>query len=332
MRVIIPMAGLGKRLRPHTLTTAKPLLPIAGKPIVQRLTEDIAKLYKGQITDIVYITGQFGAEVEAMLLQVADTLGATGHIRYQDKPLGTAHAVACAGDLLADEIVIAFADTLFRADFELDRNCEGVIWVQQVADPRAFGVVTLNSEGIITDMIEKPDTFVSDLAIIGIYYIRQGEVLKKEIQYLIDNRILGKGEYQLTDALSRMRQAGARFKAGKVDHWWDCGNKQALLDTNAQVLNFLDADRQIHTNAIIENSIIIPPCYIGPDAHIYNSVVGPYVSVSAEAKIHNSVVNNTIIREQAHIYHACVSDSILGRYSQHRAVPAELDLGDYSKS
>ncbi|MCS7073667.1 MAG: nucleotidyltransferase family protein, partial [Bacteroidia bacterium] len=224
MKVIVPMAGLGKRLRPHTLTTPKPLLPIAGKPIVERLVEDIVSIYQGNIEEIAFIIGDFGSAVEQQLKQVAYELGAKARICYQSEPLGTAHAIWQAKEALDGEIIIAFADTLFRANFVLDKTKDGIIWVKALEDPRNFGVVKLNEQGVITELIEKPETPVSNLAIIGIYYIKDGAWLRKEIQYLLDNKILGKGEYQLTDALEHMKAQGARFGAGEVSEWMDCGN------------------------------------------------------------------------------------------------------------
>ena len=170
MKIIVPMAGRGSRLRPHTLTVPKPLIPIAGKPIVQRLVEDIAKVAGENIEEVAFIIGDFGDEVEKSLLQIAERLGAKGSIYRQEEALGTAHAIKCAEQSMTGNVVVAFADTLFRADFTLDTNSDGVIWVKKVEDPSAFGVVKLDDYGFITDFVEKPQTFVSDLAIIGIYY------------------------------------------------------------------------------------------------------------------------------------------------------------------
>jgi glucose-1-phosphate thymidylyltransferase len=238
MRIIVPMAGRGSRLRPHTLTTPKPLLPVAGKPIVQRLVEDLARIYNGPVEEIVFIVGNFGQETEQMLLDVATALGSRGRIAYQDEPLGTAHALACAGESLNDEIIIAFADTLFTANFTLDKAHDGVIWVKQVSDPKAYGVVTVNADGVIDQLVEKPQEFVSDLAIIGIYYVKDGSALHREIRHLLDNDIKTKGEYQLTDALENLKAKGAKFTPGQVDEWMDCGNKDNLLETNSKVLSF----------------------------------------------------------------------------------------------
>jgi glucose-1-phosphate thymidylyltransferase len=172
MRIIVPMAGMGKRMRPHTLTTQKPLIPVAGKPIVQRLMEDIHKVCGQSIEEIAFIIGDFGAEAEQNLIKIAESLGAKGTIYHQQEALGTAHAIHCAKESLAGPVVVAFADTLFKADFILDQSKDGIIWVQQIEDPRQFGVVKVDANNIITDFIEKPQEFVSDLAIIGIYYFK----------------------------------------------------------------------------------------------------------------------------------------------------------------
>src|SRR6478609_818944 len=238
MKIIIPMAGLGKRMRPHTLTTPKPLIPIAGKSIVQRLVEDIAKASPEKVEEIAFIIGRFGKEAENTLRKIATDLGAKVSIWYQDEALGTAHAILCAKEALDGKVVVAFADTLFRADFKLDEKSEGVIWVQKVEDPKPFGVVKVNEKNVITDFVEKPETFVSDLAIIGIYYFKDGENLRKELQYLLDNNIRDKGEYQLTNALENMKNKGLQFTPGKVIEWLDCGNKDSTVYTNQRVLEF----------------------------------------------------------------------------------------------
>ena len=239
MRIIIPMAGMGKRMRPHTLTTPKPLLPVAGKPIVQWLVEDIVKAAGKKVDEIAYIIGDFGKATENSLIEIAAKEHARATIYYQQEALGTGHAILCAGDSLKGEVVVAFADTLFRSDFSLSdaKNYDGVIWVKKIEDPRSFGVVTLDKQNIISGFVEKPQHFVSDLAIIGIYYFRDGETLRKELQYLIDNNIRDKGEFQLTSAMENMRTKGAKFIPGPVNEWLDCGNKDATLQTNKRMLS-----------------------------------------------------------------------------------------------
>ena len=331
MKIIVPMAGRGSRLRPHTLTVPKPLIPIAGKPIVQRLVEDIAKVAGEPIDEIAFIIGDFGPEVEKSLIAIAEKLGAKGSIYIQDEPLGTAHAIKCAENSMQGDVVIAFADTLFRADFTLDKNSDGVIWVQKVEDPSAFGVVKLDDYGFITDFVEKPKTFVSDLAIIGIYYFKSAEKLKNEINFIMENDIKQGGEYQLTTALENLRQKGAKFSLGKVDDWMDCGNKNATVETNGKILEY-EKEEFAHypESAKIENSLIIPPCFIGENVEITNSKIGPYVSLGNGTKIISSNIENSLIQEKTLINHGNLSNSMIGSSAKYYGVAREISLGDYS--
>lgn len=331
MKIIVPMAGRGSRLRPHTLTVPKPLIPIAGKPIVQRLVEDIAKVAGEKIEEIAFIIGDFGAEVEESLVQIAERLGAKGSIYTQDEPLGTAHAIKCAEASMQGNVVVAFADTLFRADFELDTNSDGVIWVKKVDDPSAFGVVKLDDYGFITDFVEKPQEFVSDLAIIGIYYFNSAEKLMSEINYIMDNDIKEGGEYQLTTALENLRQKGAKFSLGKVDDWMDCGNKNATVETNGKILDY-EKEEMSHfpASAKIENSLIIAPCFIGENVVVSNSKIGPYVSLGNNTKINNSNIENSLVQESTVIDHGNLSNSMIGNSAKYYGVSREISLGDYS--
>lgn len=324
------MAGRGKRMRPHTLTIPKPLLPIAGKPIVQRLVEDIAAVVQEPIEEIGFIIGDFGKEVEEDLLQIAKDLGAKGHVFQQEGALGTAHAILCAREIMEGKTVVAFADTLFRADFKLDDQKDGIIWVQKVEDPSAFGVVKLDKEGIITDFIEKPEEFVSDLAIIGIYYFKDGAYLKENLQYLIDNDIRDKGEYQITDALERMKKNGTQFAPGAVEEWLDCGKKDATVHTNQRILEFIKDEDIVASDAEIKNSTIIPPCYIGKGATIKNAVIGPHVSVGANTKIEQSVIANSIIQENADIKGLVCENSMIGNHTKISIDTKDLSIGDYN--
>lgn len=331
MKILVPMAGRGSRLRPHTLTVPKPLIPIAGKPIVQRLVEDIAKVAGENIEEIAFIIGDFGDEVKASLVKIAESLGAKGTIYTQDEPLGTAHAIKCAENSMQGDVVVAFADTLFRADFDLDKNSDGVIWVKKVEDPSAFGVVKLDDYGFITDFVEKPQTFVSDLAIIGIYYFKSAEKLMDEINDIMANDIKVGGEYQLTTALENLRQKGAKFSLGKVDDWMDCGNKNATVETNGKILEYeKEGFSQFPDSAKIENSLIIPPCFIGEGVEIKNSKIGPYVSLGKGTKVINSNIHNSLIQEKTVIDHGNLSNSMIGNKAQYFGVAREISLGDYS--
>ena len=330
MKIVVPMAGMGKRMRPHTLTVPKPLIPIAGKPIVQRLVEDIAKVSNEKIEEIAFIVGHFGKEVEDNLIKIAADLGAKGSIFYQEEALGTAHAILCAQEVLEGKVVVAFADTLFKADFKLDDSQEGIIWVHKIEDPRAFGVVKVNENNIITEFVEKPEHFVSDLAIIGIYYFQDGAYLKKELQYLIDNNIKDKGEYQLTNALENMKAKGTRFTPGKVTEWLDCGNKNVTVYTNQRVLEFNKGDKLIASSSKQINSIIIEPCYIGEHVQLVNSIIGPHVSIGNNSHIENSVITNSIIQINTKISFANIKNSMLGNFVEYKGAPDDLSIGDYT--
>lgn len=330
MKIIVPMAGMGKRLRPHTLTTAKPLLPIAGKPIVQRLVEDIVATSGQKVDEIAYVVGRFGAEVEKNLIAVAENLGAKGTIHYQDQALGTAHAILCAKSALEGPVTVAFADTLFRADFKLDTTKDGVLWVQKIEDPRQFGVVVLDKDGIIKEFKEKPQEFVSDLAMIGIYYFNDGAALRSELQYLIDNNIMNGNEYQLPDALRNMVSKGAKFLPGTVQDWMDCGNKEAMVDTNNKYLGYNKDKNWIDVSLKNENSVVIQPCYIGKNVVLRNSVVGPYVSLGDGTIVESSVIEKSIVLPEAHIVNANIVNSMLGTQTKYQPKAACLSLGDYS--
>ncbi|WP_299756285.1 sugar phosphate nucleotidyltransferase [uncultured Pontibacter sp.] len=331
MRIIIPMAGMGKRMRPHTLTVPKPLIPIAGKPIVQRLVEDIAKVCHEPIEEVAFIIGHFGEEVENDLREIATKIGAKGTIVYQEEALGTAHAILCAKESLEGKVVVAFADTLFKADFQLDTNADGTIWVQRVEDPRPFGVIKLNENNEITDFVEKPQEFISDLAIIGIYYFRDGAYLRDELQYLLDNDIKDKGEYQLTNALENMKNKGTKFIPAVISEWLDCGNKNATVYTNQRYLEYIkDEEGLVASSAKLENAVIIPPVYIGENAQITNSVVGPHVSIGNGTNVTNSVVSNSIIQENTTLKNGNVANSMLGNFVVYEGRQSDLSLGDYN--
>ncbi|MBK6729861.1 MAG: nucleotidyltransferase [Bacteroidetes bacterium] len=333
MKIIIPMAGMGKRMRPHTLTVPKPLIPVAGKPIVQRLVEDIAQTTEEKIEEIAFVCGHFGSAVEQMLLDIAANVGAKGKICYQDEPLGTAHAILCAGDTVSGHIIIAFADTLFKTNFKIDKEKDGVIWVNQVDAWQNFGVVQLSEEGHIINFVEKPKEFVSDLAIIGVYYIKDGDTLRKEMQFLIDNNITDKGEYQLTNALDAMRKNGFKLLPGKVDEWLDCGNKDATVYTNQRVLELNKHSEQLISKSLRNmNSQIIEPCFIGNNVFIENSVIGPHVSIGEGCIIKNAIISNSIIQKSTDIQNKIITNSMIGSHVSIKDSAEDLSIGDFTTS
>lgn len=332
MNIIIPMAGMGTRMRPHTLTLPKPLIPIAGKPIVQRLVEDIAKVCPEGIDRVGFVIGRFGAQVENQLKEIARSIGAEGRIFYQSEALGTAHAILCAGDILEGNTIVAYADTLFRADFELDTSRDGIIWVQKVEDPRAFGVIELNGSNEIVGFVEKPDQFVSDLAIIGIYFVKEGILLKQAIQYLVDNDLKENGEYQLTNALENMKQKGVKFVPEEVSEWLDCGNKDATVLTNQKYLDFIkdsESEGLISPTVKKNNSVIIPPVYLGKNVELLNSVLGPYVSVGENTVIKDSRIQNSIIQNDSSVINANIKNSMIGNFVNFQGTSKDLSIGDF---
>ncbi|GIV44175.1 MAG: nucleotidyltransferase [Bacteroidia bacterium] len=330
MKIIIPMAGMGKRLRPHTLVTPKPLFPIAGKPIVQRLIEDIAKVYEGKINEIAFIIGDFEESIKELLIEVARNLDTVPKIYYQHEPLGTAHAIWCAKDSINEEIIIAFADTLFRSDYKFNAVYDANIWVKSVPNPSAYGVVKLNDNQEIESFIEKPKEPISDLAIIGIYHFKNWQSILENINYLVQNDVRTLGEIQLTDALQRMKDQGCKFGIYEVQDWMDCGNKETVLSTNNKVLEYHAHENMIHPEIQLRNAHIIPPCFIDKNVVIENSIIGPYVSIGKGARIENSIIKSSIIQQNAKISNANLENSILGKESCYLQQAKSLNLGDYS--
>ena len=327
------MAGRGSRLRPHTLTIPKPLIPIAGKPIVHRLVEDIAGVLNQDIDEVAFIIHEsFGAKVEEELLAIAQKLGAKGTIYYQNEALGTGHAIMCAKESLSGPAVIAYADTLIRADFDLDKTADSVIWVKQVDQPEAFGVINLNENNEIIELVEKPKEFVSDLAVIGIYYFKDVAVLKNELQLVLDNNIVHGGEYQINDGIKQMMSKGMKFVPGKVDEWMDCGNKDVTVDTNNRMLNFLHNDgiHLIDHDVLQNNSTIIAPCYIGKNVVLTNATIGPNVSLGDGCHVSDSTIKNSLIQTHTHIKNAHLDNAMIGNHTSFDGKFTSISLGDYS--
>jgi len=333
MKIIVPMAGRGSRLRPHTLTIPKPLIPIAGKPIVHRLVEDIAKVLNQPVDEVAFIIHEsFGETVEKDLIAIAHKIGAKGTIYYQNEALGTGHAIMCAKDSLSGPAVIAYADTLIRADFDLDQNADSVIWVKQVDQPEAFGVINVNEKNEIIELVEKPKEFVSDLAVIGIYYFKDVAVLKNELQAVLDNNIIHGGEYQINDGIKQMMAKGMIFVPGQVEEWMDCGNKDVTVDTNSRMLNFLhqDGENLIAANVKLENATIIPPCYIGEDVILINTTVGPNVSLGKATHLTNVKIENSLVQTHAHIRNANLNNAMIGNHATFDGEFKSISIGDYS--
>lgn len=329
------MAGRGSRLRPHSLTVPKPLIPVAGEPIVHRLVKDIAKVLKQPIDEIAFVLGDpafFGDEVVTSLEELAHSLGAKPSIYRQDQPLGTGHAIMSAKPSLSGPAVIAYADTLIRAEFDLDPEADSVIWTKRVNNPEAYGVVNLNDQEEIVELVEKPTTFVSDQAVIGIYYFRDVALLKDKLQEILDENVMNGGEYQINDGIKRMMADGRIFKTGTVDEWMDCGNKEVTIETNSKMLGFLQADGEqlIADTVNSSNSKIIEPCFIGEAVILKNATVGPNVSIGKGCVIEDSVVKNSLIQNHSTIKNANLDNAMIGNHVRYDGKFTAISIGDYS--
>ncbi|WP_298237156.1 sugar phosphate nucleotidyltransferase [uncultured Algibacter sp.] len=336
MKIIVPMAGRGSRLRPHSLTVPKPLIPVAGQPIVHRLVKDIAKVLKQPIKEIAFVLGDpawFGDDVVSSLEKLATGLGAKASIYRQDKPLGTGHAIMCAKPSLSGPAVVAYADTLIRAEFDLDPVADSVIWTKQVDNPEAYGVVKLNTNGEIVELVEKPETFVSDQAVIGIYYFKDVAVLKDKLQEILDENVMNGGEYQINDGIKRMMAEGKMFKTGTVDEWMDCGNKAITIETNQRMLGFLkdDGEEQLVASSVkLDNANIIEPCFLGENVTLKNTTVGPYVSIGNNTIIEGSIVKNSLIQSYTTIKNANLDQAMIGNHVKYDGNYTSVSIGDYS--
>jgi glucose-1-phosphate thymidylyltransferase len=313
MKLIIPMAGRGTRVRPHSHVTPKPLLPVCGKSMVERIVDTFSAVLPRPITDGVFVLGpDFGPEVRESLTEICARHGAKAHFAVQDIALGTAHAVACAGDHLEGEGV-----DLTDADV--------VAWVKHVPDPSAYGVAVREGDRIVR-LVEKPKELISTEALIGIYYVNDLAVLRNAIQYLFDNKITGVGnEYQLTDAFDRLLKEDKVFKTASVTEWLDCGTIRALSETTGFILNY-----EKHA-AEGTGTTVHQPVFLGPGAKLEGGTIGPNVSVEAGAVVRNSTLSNTIVFSNATVEDSTLKDSMVGKNAVVRSFHGSLNVGDHSE-
>jgi glucose-1-phosphate thymidylyltransferase len=322
MKVVIPLAGFGTRLRPHTYTKPKPLVNVAGKPVLGHILDKLLDL---EIEEIIFIVGYLGQQIE----NYVET-----HYRFnarfveQQEMLGQAHAIHLARDFLQDSGLIIFVDTIFETDLSrLDNvDADGVIYVKEVEDPRRFGVVVLE-EGRIARLIEKPTSMEHNLAVIGLYYIQEMPWLVQAVGQLMERGITTGGEYYLADALQLMVNEGARLIAQPVEVWKDCGKPETVLETNRYLLtNGQGNSHQVAT----EDSLLIPPVHIDSTARIVQSIVGPYVTIAPRCEVHNSIIRDSIIDEGAHIVEAMLEQSLIGKEAMVKGRCQRLNVGDSS--
>lgn len=313
MKVIIPMAGRGTRLRPHTLTLPKPLLKIAGKTIIEWIVEEIKNSTRSPIDSIHYVIGDFGKETENLLINIAEKIGCHGFIHYQHEPLGTAHAIYCASEALEGEVFIAFADTIFKGRIEIDPNVDGIIWTMLVNDPEKYGVVRTDINGMITEFVEKPRNFVSKNAIVGLYFFKQAENLRSEIKKMIDNDFKENNEYQLTNCLEELKNKGDMLKCAELDEWLDCGNMGELIATNRR-LNMLNGVDYL----------------VGENCNLVSTEISGFSTIGDSVECTNSTIENCIIYDNSCLENCNITDSIIGKNCVVKNFSGKINLGDFS--
>lgn len=329
MKLIIPMAGRGTRVRPHSHVTPKPLLTVKGRSLVERIVDTFNRVLPRNLDEGVFVLGpDFGEEVRDQLREICERHGMEARFGVQENAEGTAHATYCADPHLEGEGIVVFADTLFDMDEEVELDeADVVAWVKHVDDPRRFGVAVREGERVVK-LVEKPEEPISNEALIGIYYVKELSRLKEEIEHLLDNDVRGKGgEFQLTDAFDRMLQDDAVFKTASVNEWLDCGTIPALLDTTRHMVAKEGPET---VEGVTEDTVIRPPVYIGEGARVSGSVIGPNVSIEAGATVEGSVVSESIIFQDATIRESALNESLVGRHAEVRSQAGTVNVGDHS--
>jgi len=328
MKAVIPAAGVGTRLRPHTYSMPKILLNVAGKPMISYIIDELIEV-KGLDT-IIIIVGHLGDKVQQY---ITDRYSNVKNIKFefieQKEMLGLGHAVYMAKDYLDDEpVVIILGDTIFEftlADFLASKH--SAIGVKEVRDPRRFGVVE-SKDGFITRMVEKPanpEVSHSRNAIAGLYYIKNSAQLMKAIEYIMKHNVKTKNEFQLTDALQHMIKEGEKMIAFEIQNWFDCGKPETMLSTNKYLLEKSHSNEKFKVS---DSTLIIPPVFIGEDCEIQNSIIGPFTTVGNGVKIKDTILNNSIVGENAVIENSILQDSIIGSESTVSGSYKRLYIGD----
>jgi glucose-1-phosphate thymidylyltransferase len=326
MKVLIPVAGVGTRLRPHTYTQPKPLMPVAGKPIICYIVD---KLVDAGLRNFVFVIGHLGEKVRNFIEETYPELQT--EFVYQENREGSAHAVWTARESVEDEdeVFIAFGDTIFDVDLAHMLTCEhSCLGVKRVADPRDFGVAEFDENGRVTRLVEKPRIPKSNMAIVGLYKVKEVPALLRATEHLIEKDLRTVGEYQLTDALQHMVEQGVHFHTIPVQNWYDCGRKGILLETNAMLLDQRGIASSEASVPEFANTLFIHPVAIGQNCNISNSIIGPHVTIGDNTQIDRSIVKDSIIGNFASLEEVVLKGSVIGADASIRGMDLSLNIGD----
>jgi len=334
MKIFIPMAGKGTRLRPFTLTCPKPLLKIIDKPIVEHLIDQITSKLTTPVDEIIYILGDegyFNSDVVKSLTSISDKYNAKTKVYRQLDQLGTGHAIMCAEESLEGPSIIAYADTMIQGEISIDPDADGIIWVKKVENPSSYGVVNLDKDGNISSLIEKPKDYISDLAVVGIYYFKDISLIRDELKIHLSEKLSPGKEYLLNFGIERMIDNKKIFKSQEIETWMDCGTPKLLIDSAKKIM-MKNAASDIN-NSLTEEGVvkINHPVFVGKNVKIKDSEIGPYVSISDNAHICSSSIKSSLIYTGAKVSNADIKNSIFGAYSVYDGSNKEVFLGDYSQ-
>ena len=323
MKAIIPVAGAGTKLRPHTYTQPKALIPIAGKTILSFIVD---QLQEAGITEFIFIVGYLGDKIKDYVSQTYPDLKA--HFVYQNERQGTGHAIELTRNIVAgDEVFVVLGDTICEYDIqEVINSPYSMLGIKKVDDPRHFGVATISEAGFVEQVVEKPSIPKSNIALVGLYKIKESDILFECLQHLFTNNTAEAGVYHLTDAIDCMIQRGAKFQAFKVKNWFDCGKKDSLLESNATLLKKFGGNTSETHN--YPHTIIIPPVSIAPGCEISHSIIGPHVAIGANTHIQHSIVRDSIIGSYTHLFEVVLDNSLIGSDASVKGLSRSLNIGD----
>jgi glucose-1-phosphate thymidylyltransferase len=326
LKIVIPMAGLGTRLRPHTWSKPKQLISVAGKAVLDHVLDTFESLPDPHSIELVNIVGYLGDQIENYLGERYPDLKA--HYVLQDDPRGQSHAIYLAREYLQGPMLMVFADTLIETNLSILANEEtdAVVWVKPVPDPRRFGVAMVDESGYVQRLIEKPQDMSNNLAVVGFYYFRRAEDLLSAIEEQMRRDLQLKGEFFLADAVNIMLERGLKMRTEKVDVWLDAGTPESLLETNRYLLD--NGRNSLTTDGIHSGGVVIPPVFIHPTAEVVNSIVGPYVSLGAGCRVERSILSDSILEDEAEVLNVILEGSLVGRRAHIQRRAAVINAGD----